>query len=676
MARCQMMRNSWSFSGLVGAFLDLGIAYFLLCCSAIAFFISNFLAFFGLSLPCPCNGLFGYPNHGYYVQRILVDYPTKTVSNLHLSVKSKFPFDAVLARNELCQLNLKLMKERKFDNGELEFDGEVSYSSFSDPQRSQQSFSGSDSIGKFNVKGKGGTSQRPRCFSHRRRRRGSIDYWKLSLSSSLDHMKSDIRTIRRSPSDPSKIGNELNVELSKPANSHGRSSDFESIDATNEGRLMYGNATSFENLKTSARHVDGIDGEDDSTIRILEQALEEEQVARVALCSELEQERIAAATAADEAMAMISRLQEVEASIKNLRWNPILVRREMEKHFLEREVEAYRKVLQDDEGMDNQIDDVQGQDEASYLDSSVNPMLILQQLSESIDKRDGIQNNRNHPDYASASVEIQTSSGKELSNSQTVDEYKIMKVLEHPECSRLSPDQLMNTDESGKQMLEQVGEPHVLDVHVISSKRDTEKIAGKGSGPMLMLNDASGFPRKRESSVDSPKELEINRSRSDLIDKLVPIISSTSRGPASDLRRNSLPTLDHERLKIDTEVEWLRARLKAVQEEKEKLKSSLDCQERGKAEFQLLEAIADQIREIRHLTQPEKTARQGSLPPLSSKNFSIYMKKHQTCTFLKSLASYLMVEVIGFKLVHVRSHWLQIVIIFSNSERITASIGA
>ncbi|KAK9671480.1 hypothetical protein RND81_12G032700 [Saponaria officinalis] len=675
MARCQMIRNSWSFSGLVGAFLDLGIAYFLLCCSAIAFFISNFLAFFGLSLPCPCNGLFGYPNHGYCVQRILVDYPTKTASNLQLSVKSKFPFDAVLARNELCQLNLKLMKERKFDNGELEFDGEVSYSSFSDPRRSQQSFSGSDSIGKFDIKGKGGTSQRPRCFSHRRRRRGSIDCGKLSSSTSFDHMKSDIRTIRRSPSDPSKIGNELNVELSKPANSHGRSiSDFESIDATNEGRLMYGNATSFENLKTSARHVDGIDGEDDSTIRILEQALEEEQAARVALCSELEQERIAAATAADEAMAMISRLQEEKASIEMESrqyqrileekstydaeemdiLKEILVRREMEKHFLEREVETYRKVLQDDEEMDNQIEDVQGQDEASYFDSSVNPMLILQQLSESIDKRDGIHNNKNHPDYASASVEIQTSSGKELSNSQTVDEYKIMKALEHPECSRLSPDQLMNMDErfqevqekgvlslvcqegrndngrqkpvprvvkpdSGKQMLEQVGEPRVLDVHVISSKRDTEKIAGKGSGPMLMLNDASGFPRKNESSVEASKELEINRSRSDLIDKLVPIISSTSRGPASDLRRNSLPTLDHERLKIDTEVEWLRARLKAVQGEKEKLKSSLDRQERGKAELQLLEAIADQIREIRHLTQPEKTARQGSLPPLSSK---------------------------------------------------------
>ncbi|KAL9232770.1 hypothetical protein vseg_007840 [Gypsophila vaccaria] len=663
MARCQMIRNSWTFCGLVGAFLDLGIAYFLLCCSAIAFFISNSLAFLGLSLPCPCNGLFGYPNQDYCVQRFLVDYPTKTVSNLQLSVKSKFPFDAILARNEHCLLNLKLVKERKFDNGELEFDGEVSYSSFSDPRRSQQSFSGSESIGKFEIKGNRASSQRPRC-SLRRRRRGSIDYGKLSSSSSFDHMRSDFRTIRRSPSVPSKIGNELSVELPKPVNSHGRSvSGYESFDAADEGKLMYGNATNFENLKSSARHVDGNDSEDESTVRILEQALEEEQAARVALCSELEQERIAAATAADEAMAMISRLQEEKASIEMEArqyqriieekssydaeemdiLKEIIIRRECEKHFLEREVEAYRKVLEDNQDFNDQIDDEQGQDEASYLDSSVNPMMILQQLSESIDKRDSIQNIRNRPEYAS--------SGKELLNSQTDDQSKFREVSEHPECSRLSPDDLMNMEERFQEVQEKgvlsvdgishpqiskasnkqhrndnvypsqkIGEPHVHDIHVISSKCDTAQMTAK-ENQANMHNDAPSFARKHESSVQAPKELEIIRSRSDLIDKLVPMISSTSRRPASasELRRNSLPTSDHERIKIDTEVEWLRARLKAVQEEKEKLTTSLDRQERGKAELQLLEDIANQIREIRHLTEPDKAARQGSLPPLASK---------------------------------------------------------
>ncbi|KAH9615760.1 hypothetical protein KSS87_019164 [Heliosperma pusillum] len=657
MAKCQVIRQSWTFTGLVGAFLDLGIAYFLLCCSTIAFFISNFLAFFGLALPCPCNGIFGYPNHNYCVQRILVDYPTKTVSNLQLSVKSKFPFDAILARNDHCLLNLKLVKERKLDDGGWEFDGEASYSSFSDPRRSQQSLSGSDSFGKFDIKGRGGASQRPRCGSLRRRRRGTIDYGKFSSSSSLDHFRSDVRTIQRSPSDPAMIGKELNVQLWKQVNSRvcgqflkttlvpGRTaSDFASIDATDEGKLMYGNATSFENLESSVRHVDGIGSEDEISVRILEHALEEEQAARVALCSELEQERTAAATAADEAMAMISRLQEEKAAIEMEArqyqrileekssydaeemdiLKEIIIRREREKHFLEREVEAYRKVLEDNQGSDNEVYDAHGQNEYS----SVNPMLILQQLSESIDKH-GAQSTRNHCDYAAAPAEKQTSvvtPGKELLTGQSDSETKIVEVLEHPECSTVSPEQLPNmyegyqeVQEKGMLSMDEIPYPQVHDIHIIDSKCDTDQMTGKGSGRMHTLNDPSSFPREYEPSFEAPKELEIPRSRSDAIEKLLSVSSSTSRGCASELRRNSLPTVDYERLKIDSEVEWLRTRLRAVQEEKEKLKTSLDRQERGKAELQLLEDIANQIREIRHLTEPEKSVRQASLPPLSSK---------------------------------------------------------
>lgn len=42
---CQAM-HSWAFIGLLGAFLDLAIAYLLLCASTLAFFASNVLGFF------------------------------------------------------------------------------------------------------------------------------------------------------------------------------------------------------------------------------------------------------------------------------------------------------------------------------------------------------------------------------------------------------------------------------------------------------------------------------------------------------------------------------------------------------------------------------------------------------------------------------------------------------
>lgn len=101
-----------------------------------------------------------------------------------------------------------------------------------------------------------------------------------------------------------------------------------------------------------------------STIRLLELALEEERTARASLFVELEEERAAAATAADEAIAMITRLQNEKASFEmearqyhreveekfsydeekmNI-LREILVKRDIDYHVLEKEIEAYRQM--------------------------------------------------------------------------------------------------------------------------------------------------------------------------------------------------------------------------------------------------------------------------------------------------------------------------------------------
>ncbi|KAF3556671.1 hypothetical protein F2Q69_00015851 [Brassica cretica] len=98
-------------------------------------------------------------------------------------------------------------------------------------------------------------------------------------------------------------------------------------------------------------------------VRFLEKAVEEERLARAALMVELEEERAASASAADEAMAMILRLQADKASLEmegkqyermieekfaydeeemNI-LKEILFKREREKHFLEKELETYRQ---------------------------------------------------------------------------------------------------------------------------------------------------------------------------------------------------------------------------------------------------------------------------------------------------------------------------------------------
>ncbi|KAL7219883.1 hypothetical protein ACSBR2_012862 [Camellia fascicularis] len=134
---CQAI-HSWTFSGLVGAFLDLAIAYLLLSASTLAFFASKFLGFLGLFLPCPSNGLFGNANSNYCLKRLLIDCPIETVSSVQLSVNTKFPFDSIGAKNPDCQLNLKLIKDQNnCVNGFVEMEGQVSCSSISGARKLQ-----------------------------------------------------------------------------------------------------------------------------------------------------------------------------------------------------------------------------------------------------------------------------------------------------------------------------------------------------------------------------------------------------------------------------------------------------------------------------------------------------------------------------------------------------------
>lgn len=111
-------------------------------------------------------------------------------------------------------------------------------------------------------------------------------------------------------------------------------------------------------------------------VRLLEEAVEEERLARASLMVELEEERAASRSAADEAMAMILRLQADKASLEmegkqyermieekfaydeeemNV-LKEILFKREREKHFLEKELETY-KHIDDDDGDDLEIED-------------------------------------------------------------------------------------------------------------------------------------------------------------------------------------------------------------------------------------------------------------------------------------------------------------------------------
>lgn len=149
----------WSLSGLVAAFLDLTIAYLLLCASAAAYFASKFLGFFGLNLPCPCDGMFiNVHSRSLCFNRLLVEFPIQKLSDVQLSVRQKFPFS-----------NSKSLKKYDCsvvgDNGIIELEGDASCSSsISDARGSADVIWGeiSPRAGKIHLKGKGILSHRPK----------------------------------------------------------------------------------------------------------------------------------------------------------------------------------------------------------------------------------------------------------------------------------------------------------------------------------------------------------------------------------------------------------------------------------------------------------------------------------------------------------------------------------
>ncbi|KAG2726518.1 hypothetical protein I3760_01G116500 [Carya illinoinensis] len=460
--------HSWTFSGLVGAFLDLGIAYLLLCASTLAYLASKFLGLFGLCLPCPCKGLFWNPCGGLCLQRALVNCPPVKISSVQLSVKSKFPFDQTWADDPNSQSNTESVDKRNRDNRHVEMDGEASCSSLlqgaqdnvgRELEESNESGFEFGTVnleaikgGRFDFKRKGAAGQRKRLGLRRRHRGRVVDNGNSWAGSSYDHSSLDAKESSQTPSSACKIGTRITEEgSSDPMNSGDGWEAPVPVDICLQGgvsqcpdlnesvydvKSVEEVASPGEQFRCNTQMELRFDSNDKNTIRILEQSLEEENAARAALYLELEKERCAAATAADEAMAMILRLQEEKALIEmeakqfhrmieekyaydaeemNI-LKEILLRREREKHFLEKEVEAYRQMMFGNDQLDADMEATETHGISSLSLSSEDPMLMLQQISKSIQDKENLKTTSSSREYE-VSLNLQNHTiafGKEL----------------------------------------------------------------------------------------------------------------------------------------------------------------------------------------------------------------------------------------------------------------------
>ncbi|XP_041004762.1 myosin-binding protein 7-like isoform X2 [Juglans microcarpa x Juglans regia] len=410
-------------------------------------------------------------------------------------------------------------------------------------------------------------------------------------------------------------------------------------------------------------------------IRMLELALEEEKAARSALYLELEKERAAAASAAEEAIAMMSRLQQDKALVElearqyqrmieeksaydeeemNI-LKEILVRRERENHFLEKEIEEYRQMsFRANEPPKDDLHDKKdkwGQMPSSSLERNDNEQLMLQSennmsIGEEVGSCENCSSNYKDPlvekqrlIYGYGCLEKNVLlAGKEKGKE---DNGIVCQQVTGEAAVTMVPCDGEELEKDGKykdksgsnphgSMLET--EPAVYDVYVVDDRnKNCNEQSGKESA---LFSNAVNEPRdsvvamgasgvwSREAPSDHPTisragtEPNIDKGRLDIGSEL-PVLSLSCKSLLSDLGKESLSAFDSEKSKIDIEIERLRERLQIVQGEKENLTLCTENVDREKDPLRLLQEISKQLREIQQLRDPTQ---QAFLPPSSSKD--------------------------------------------------------
>ncbi|XP_027334597.1 uncharacterized protein LOC113849132 [Abrus precatorius] len=629
--------HSWTLGGLIGAFIDLVIAYFLLCGSAFAFFVSKIFRFFSLCLPCPCKGSFGFRNSSFCVHKVLFEWPSRKIYSIQVMAAKRFPFDLIRVKGHSGSANDdQVVAERPHGDRVVELEDEASCSSCSGPRLVP--FVDRENV--YDPKGKRVMSMKRRS-GVRRRRRASYDCGKISSVVPCDNLQPDVVLTSCLPCDGSIIRDRTNerikfgsgkevsalgIDDAQTGNDldektfHSYEFNESMVDSPGQDKC----SSSLEKYGSNAQNNVHIVGNEEDRIKILENALGEEKAAYAALYLELEKERAAAATAADEAMAMILRLQEEKASMEmEMRQyqrmidervaydeeemnilQEILIRRERENHFLEKELEAYRQT--DLKGSDQSFDKPKVQLDEWGRSPPISIETFEDQSTISIAKKDEMADISSS--YMVAQTCIHTEDGEEQEKNTKLKD----QVHDNLHSSFYDT------------------EPDVLDVHVINDNielREEENEKLSSSSLSTVTNEPTnrslefGSLAVQSSNVGShcpgAGKTENGNSVDDGSSSQLSMFSSSRRRTLPfDYGSDSSCAVHYEKLKISNEIEILGERLRMLKHEKEKLTLIAENGEGEKRQLKLLEEIANHLQRIKQLRNP---IRRASLPPSSSK---------------------------------------------------------
>ncbi|XP_020112282.1 uncharacterized protein LOC109726866 [Ananas comosus] len=524
----------WTLRSLLGAFLDLAIAYIFLCAAAVAFAASKFFSFFGVSLSASSSFSCQHCPPPFALR------PTPADCNRCPPAPSGRSSRATSSRRALILYN---NNNNNNNNNNT-------------------------------VKGAAGGEEKPVVVLRHRRRR----HRRASLASSSRDDLSESDSAPPAPLPPLRLGwkrEETPIPIAYPEQYDNSVGDEQEI-GDRRARCF-----GLENDAFNQEHCD-------LTIEELRRAIEEERAARAALSRELEKERSAAASAADEAMAMMQRLHKEKAAVEiearqyrrmveeksaydgeeMATLKEILVRREREKYVLEMELEEYQQMMMNNTGSGG------GGGGGGRCEQSQDSSPLTRKPSASVDSldRDAIL----HGTYES----VEKSSGMDtemLSSRSPPEDYS-------QECCCCDISLHSINQDGGATDKEVAGsDGHVYDVHVIDDDKmsldDDQNVKHlKPSHTESGSSEASTVEQSSATSVIRPTEME-------------------------DLRGSSLSFIDTEKLALEKEVALLRKRLEAIQQGREKLRFPLDRTEEETLRLQILKEISYQLEEINKSTE-------------------------------------------------------------------------
>lgn len=169
--------QDWSLTDLIGAFLNLTIAYLLLCASLFIHVVLRSIGLLGFSLPRFHNGRFGDPN--MCIEGNLVACASEKISSVDRLIKSKIPFGSITNDDDSKRfVEMKLVRKNSGDVSNARVKDETEEGASRDEQNVMNLMTVQG------VKGKRFVTRRPRK-GLKNPRRCRVDYGSLgSVSSS------------------------------------------------------------------------------------------------------------------------------------------------------------------------------------------------------------------------------------------------------------------------------------------------------------------------------------------------------------------------------------------------------------------------------------------------------------------------------------------------------------